>query len=104
LNAERSDTYLLKKRVRKNNRKLHKRKTGKGGIRKANKVEKEMFGFRLFDKVKYKGQSCFIFGRRTSGYFDVRLLDGMTISASVSYRKLKLLQRSSTTLVEIRKK
>ena len=25
-------------------------------------------GFRLFDKVKYKGQECFIFGRRSSGY------------------------------------
>jgi hypothetical protein len=56
----------------------------------------------LFDKVQYEGQECFIFGRRSRGYFDLRLLDGSKIRASASYKKLKLVERASTLLIERR--
>jgi hypothetical protein len=52
--------------------------------------------------VLYEGQECFIFGRRTSGYFDLRKLDGTKVRASAIYKKLKLLEKSTTLLCERR--
>lgn len=95
-------TYLIKQ-VRGQNRQLHKATILKGGIRKANKAPRYMFGFQLFDKVRYNGQECFVFGRRASGYFDLRLLDGTKISAGVSCKKLTLLERASTLLIQTTK-
>ena len=74
-----------------------------GGIRKLNQAPYEVHGFRLYDKVLCNGEAGFIFGRRTSGYFDVRRLDGTRISASISFRKLRLIERRKTYLTEIRK-
>lgn len=97
-----TDTTYLWKYVRKNNRQLHKANTLKGGKRKANKAERFVKGFQLFDKVRFEGQACFIFGRRTSGYFDLRLLDGTKIHASASYKKLKNMEYATTLLCERR--
>ena len=58
--------------------------------------------FRLFDKVKYQNQECFIFGRRSSGYFDIRMLDGTKVNNSVSYKKLELLEARKNYLKEER--
>jgi 5-methylcytosine-specific restriction endonuclease McrA len=90
------------KQVRKQNRQLHKANTVKGGIRKANKAPRYVQGFQLFDKVRYQGQDCFIFGRRKSGYFDLRRLDGTKIHASANYKKLIPLERAGTILCERR--
>ena len=54
-----------------------------------NQAPYEVKGFRLFDKVQWKGQKCFIFGRRSTGRMDLRLLDGTHINASVGYKNLK---------------
>lgn len=88
--------------VRKNNRQLHKATISKGGKRKSNKAVRWVKGYQLFDKVTYKGQDCFVFGRRSSGYFDLRLLDGTKIHASASYKKLTLKKFASTLLCERR--
>jgi len=61
------------------------------------------FVYQLFDKALYNEQEYFIFGCRTSGYFDLRRLDGTKISALVSYKKLRLLERVSIFLRERRK-
>jgi hypothetical protein len=61
-----------------------------------------VFGYQLFDKVKYNNQECFIFGRRSSGYFDIRKLDGTKLSASVSYKKLELLNKAKSYILERR--
>jgi hypothetical protein len=45
---------------------------------------------------------CFVFGRRSSGYFDLRLLDGTRLHASLSCKKLSLVQKASALLVERR--
>ena len=92
----------LHKFVRRHNRQLHKTTILKGGYRKANQAPKYVFGFRLFDMVSYKGIPCFVFGRRSSGSFDIRTLGGQKISASVSYRRLKPLVKSTTMLTERR--
>ena len=94
--------WYAQKKVRCHNRQLHKTNTLKGGIRKSNQALKEVFGFRLFDRVLFKRQECFVFGRRTSGYFDLRKLDGTKVHPAASYKTLTLLERASTTLTERR--
>jgi RRXRR protein/HNH endonuclease len=95
-------TWYLIKCVRRNNRQLHKVTIRKGGKRQRNTAPKSVHGFRLFDCVKYQGRYCFVFGRRSSGYFDLRTLDGTKISASASYKKLAVIQKASACLVERR--
>lgn len=92
----------FQKKVRCHNRQLRKANTLKRSIVKSNQAAKEVKGFRLFDRVEYNGQECFVFGRRTSGYFDLRLLDGTKIHASASVKKIRLIERSGTTLTERR--
>ena len=91
--------YLIKQ-VRKHNRQIHKAKILKGGSKKLNQAPYEVKGFRLFDKVEFEGKICFIFGRRSSGYFDLRTLNGEVIHRSASYKKLKLLERRKSLLLE----
>ena len=57
-------------------------------------------GFCLWDKVLYNGQECFISGRRLSGQFALRKLNGTNISKSVTFKKLKLLERRTNYLIE----
>lgn len=49
-------------------------------------------GFRLFDKVMFNGQECFIFGRRSSGSFDIRRFNGTKVHAGINCKKLKFLE------------
>jgi hypothetical protein len=59
-------------------------------------------GFQRFDKVLFGGIECFIFGRRTSGYFELRKVDGKKISSSAKYTNLVLKEPAKTLLVERR--
>jgi len=102
MSAKRTDTIFLQKFVRKNNRSLHKANLLKGGMRKANKAPYIVHGYRIFDKVLYEQQESFIFGRRASGYFDLRLLDGVKVHVSANHKKLKLLETAKTLLTERR--
>lgn len=96
-------TVYYQKKVRCHNRQIHKSTINKGGYRKLNQAPYMVKGFRLFDKVLCKGKECFIFGRRSSGSFSVRQLDGTHISDSISYRKLKFLQPKSNYITERRR-
>ena len=100
LNAKRLNHYYLQKQVRRHNRKLHKSKIYNGGYRKNNQAKYSVFGFHLFDKVKYNNIDCFIFGRRSSGSFDIRKLNGEVISHGISYKKLKLVEYRKSLLIE----
>ena len=93
--------YAVKK-IRRHNRQIHKANILKGGVKKLNQAPFEVCGFRLFDKVLYDGKECFVFGRRSSGYFDLRLLDGTKIHASASYKKLQILERPQGQIAERR--
>lgn len=57
-------------------------------------------GYRLNDKVLYDNQICFISGRRTSGYFAIKDIFGKTLSSSVSYKKLRLLETAKHYTLE----
>ena len=52
--------------------------------------------------LSYQGKWCFVFGRRSNGYFDLRTLDGTRVSACASYKKLTVVQKASAFLVERR--
>ena len=101
--AKSSGEVFYFKKVRCHNRQIHKVNPLKGGLRKRNQAPYEVCGFRLFDKVLFKGQVVFIFGRRSTGRMDIRLLNGTKINASVGYKKLKLLEIRKNFLVEQRK-
>lgn len=97
-NVERTSNNYLIKQVRKRNRQIHQCAILKGGKRKLNQLPYLIFGFRLFDKVQYENKECFIFARRTSGSFELRLLDGTKLYVKKSYKKLKLLEKRQTLL------
>lgn len=90
-NAKRIERQYLKRLVRRHNRQIHKMKILKGGKKKNNQAPFEVFRFRLFDKVLYNNEICFIYGRRKSGCFDIRDFDGKN-SKNVTYKKLKLIR------------
>ena len=81
--------------VRKCNRSLFKANPLKGGKRKVNTI-KQVFGFRRFDKVLYGKLECFIYGLRTSGYFDIRYLTGEKINAAVKFVRLRTIESFKT--------
>ena len=96
------DTTIYQKKVRCHNRQIHKANFLKSGIKKLNQAPYIVKDFRLFDKVRYQDEDCFIFERRSSGYFDIRKLDGTIIHRSASYKKLELLEARKSYLKEER--
>ena len=102
LKAQRTGVYLYQKQTRKHNRQIQKCSILKGGVRKLNQSPYLAKGFRLFDKVRCLGQEGFIFGRRASGYFDVRTLGGKKLSPAIHAKKLMLLEKRRTFLTELR--
>ena len=101
-NAEPLGYYFYQKKVRCHNRQIHKANILKGGKKRPNQASYLVKGFRLFDKVEFEGQICFIFARRSSGYFDIRKLNGEVIHRSASWKKLKLLETRKSLLIERR--
>ena len=96
------DIYYYKRKVRCHNRQIHKSKILKGGKRKLNQAPFEVFGFRLFDKVLYKGQECFISGRRTRGRFKLIKLDKTIVHTDANVKDLKLIKHTNSYLIEKR--
>lgn len=96
---ERATRIYTVKPVRHHNRQLHKATISKSGVRKANQAEKYVKGFRLFDKVLFGGKECFIWGRRRTGIFTIKTITGQVIKDGISYKRLKLLERSSNYLI-----
>ena len=100
LDAKRLDKALLIIPKRQHNRQIHKCTINKGGKRKLNQSPKYVFGYQLFDSVLCLGQVGFIFGRRSSGSFNVRKLDGSIIRTDITYKKLKLLEKRKSILID----
>ena len=98
-----SNEVFYQKKVRCHNRQIHKNTILKGGVRKRNQAGYLVKGFRLFDKVAYEGREYFIFGRRQSGFFDLRNLSGCKVNkGSLSYRKIGFLEPRQYYLCERR--
>ena len=96
-------TYYYQKKVRCHNRQIHKQTILKGGVRKSTQAEYLVKGYRLFDKVRYQGREYFIFGRRKSGFFDIRTLSGEKVNkGSISVKKLTFVDARKNYLTERR--
>ena len=94
---------FYQKKVRCHNRQIHKLTINKGGARKRNQTSYDVHGYHLFDKVRYQKKPYFIFGRRKSGFFDIRTLSGNKVNkGSISYKKLSLIEPKSYYLTERR--
>lgn len=95
---QRADVNYIQKQVRKCNRKLFK------GIRShiKNTAPRLVKGFQRFDKVLWNDIECFVFGRRSTGYFDLRNLNGSKIHASAKAKDCVLLESAKTLLTERR--
>jgi len=96
------DEWYMQRATRRHNRQIHKATINKGGTRKLYQSPKFVFGYQLFDRVLLNGEEGFVFARRASGSFDIRTLDGVKLSAGVTYKKLKLLESRRTLLIERR--
>lgn len=95
--------YFYQKKVRCQNRQIHKANFLKGGRKRPNQAPFLVRGFRLFDLVSYEGILYYVFGRRVSGSFDIRKLDGTKVNnGSIRYKKLKLINTKKTILTERR--
>ena len=58
-------------------------------------------GFKRGDQVRLSdGREGFIYGLRSSGYFDVRRLKGEVLSHSVSWKKLRCIEGTRTLIIE----
>ena len=96
--------YIYQKCVRRQNRQIHKNNFLKGGYKKNNQLIGNVFGFDLFDTVEYQNKHYFVFGKRKSGFLDIRNLDGDKVNnGSISYKKLKRIKHNSVKLTERRR-
>ena len=101
--ANPSGYYFYQKCVRRQNRKMTKDNFIRGGAKKNNQLAGDVFGFGLFDTVEYQKKRYFVFSRRKSGFLDIRTLDGEKVnSGSISYKKLRLIQKNNNILTERR--
>lgn len=93
--TEQLDVLIKQKQVRRNNRKLVKGKRGEI----SNKCPREVFGFRLFDKVVFEDKKYFIWGRRKSGSFLLRTLSGDKTERT--YKRLRKICGQVSFLTEL---
>ena len=97
--------YFYQKKVRCQNRQIHKANFLKGGRKKLNQAPFLVKGFRLFDLVEYQKDLYYIFGRRDSGFFDIRKLDGTKVNkGSINCKYLRLVDTRKSILIEKRTK
>jgi hypothetical protein len=95
--------YFYQKKVRCQNRQLHKANILKGGKKKLNQAPFMVKGFRLFDLVEYQKELFYVFGRRKSCYFDIRRLNGIKVNkGSINCKELRLVEIRRTLLIERR--
>ena len=91
--------YLIIRKLRANNRQLHRATILRGGKRRNNQAPREVRGFRLMDSVEYAYRDCFLSGRRMSGSFSVADITGKVLTGSASYKKLTLKHHNNTYIM-----
>lgn len=91
-----NNNYFAIRQTRKCERKLRNGKRSEI----PNTIDRYIFGFQKLDKVRYKGKECFIGVRCKSGIFDLIQSDNTIVKRGVSYKKLVLLERTRTLLMQ----
>lgn len=92
------DTTVVKIKMRRHNRQLHRATFSKGHVRKAASLPTVMFGFRLYDIVMYNNHCYYIKGRRSTGSFTLVSVEGLKDENRI-YKKLALLAHTNAYLI-----
>ena len=100
-NAKPLDCVYKGIQVRRHNRKIHKDKILKGGIKKNHQAKHFIRGFALNDRVRFNGIECFVHGRRSSGYFVLTDIDGNKVSETTFYSKLKRIKYERSMIFKL---
>ena len=90
--AEPLDRVVIKKKVRRHNRKIYKDKILKGGIKKRNQCSYEIYGYHRYDLVRYENRLCYINSLRERGSFLIKDLCDTKWKKEVGYKKLERVQ------------
>lgn len=97
------DTTVVKMKMRRHNRQLHRATFSKGHVRKAASLPTVMFGFRLYGIVMYNNHRYYIKGRRSNGSFTLVSLEGLK-DEDRTYKKLTLLAHTNAYLIKLKEK
>ena len=89
---------VVKVKMRRHNRQLHRATFSKGHIRKAACLPTIVFGFQLYDFVLFDNHYYYIKGRRSSGKFALVSIEGLK-DTDRNYKKLTLLAHTTAYLI-----
>ena len=88
---------VVKVKMRRHNRQLHRATFSKGHVRKAACLPTITFGFQLYDLVLFNRHRYYIKGRRSSGSFALVSVEGLK-EENRTYKKLTLLTHTNAYL------
>lgn len=88
---------VVKVKMRRHNRQLHRATFSKGHVRKAACLPTVTFGFRLYDLVLFDNHRYYIKGRRSSGAFALVSVESLK-DENRNYKKLTLLAHTNAYL------
>ena len=88
---------VIKVKMRRHNRQLHRATFSEGHVRKAASLPTTVFGFRLYDRVLFNNHRYYIKGRRSSGAFVLVSVEGLK-NEERNYKKLTLLAHTNAYL------
>ena len=91
------DQTVVKIKMRRHNRQLHRATFNKGHIRNAACLPTIVFGFQLYDLVLFNNHRYYIKGRRSSGSFALVSVEGLK-DEKRTYKKLTLLAHTNAYL------
>ncbi|MFQ6121158.1 MAG: RNA-guided endonuclease IscB, partial [Methanosarcinales archaeon] len=99
------DTYLLERQIKKRqpvHRLWNENKKGKSIVKTS--ADREVFGFKLWDKVRAyhskKGLiTGYITGLRATGSFEIRTLERDMLAGGITYKKLELIERQKKNYI-----
>ena len=97
VNVPSIDQTVVKIKMRRHNRQLHRATFSKGHIRKAACLPTITFGFQLYDLVLFNNHRYYIKGRRSSGSFALASVEGLK-DEKRTYKKLILLAHTNAYL------
>ena len=88
---------VVKVKMRRHNRQLHRASFSKGHIRKTASLPTTVFGFQLYDLVLFDNHRYYIKSRRSSGAFTLASVEGLK-NEKRTYKKLTLLAHTNAYL------
>ena len=91
------DQTVVKVKMRRHNRLLHRATFSKGHVRRAACLPTVIFGFQLYDIVLFNNHRYYIKGRRSSGSFALVSVEGLK-DEKQTYKKLTRLAHTNAYL------